>query len=160
MAFVDYDSAGDPFVNVSHRVGKTGDWDDLYAVQAMLEFLYAYDPTLKKTKPTKGPVTVTGKPAADTPILIAHFQKVSLKRPKPQGYINKAVGTAKEKMDFTIWRLNSRIDGLFALIGSSETVISYLKRKYPLLASSLRGKEERYEEYSGSGSIIHPPIYQ
>jgi hypothetical protein len=133
MAFVDHDTSGDPFINVTHRVGKTGDWDDLIVVQLMLEFVYANDPVLKKTKPTKGPVTVTGKPAADTPILIAHFQKKILKRSKPQGYINKAVGTAKQKETFTIWYLNLRVTNLLAVLRSSDTVIDYLAKKLPLI---------------------------
>ena len=75
MAFIDTDAHHDLFVNVSHRVGATGSWDDLLAVQLMLEFIYSNSVPLKKTKPTKGPVTVTGKAAPDSPILIAHFQK-------------------------------------------------------------------------------------
>lgn len=160
MAFVDYDSIGDPFINVTHRVGKTGDWDDLYVVQLMLEFIYTTSIPLKKTKPTRGPVTVTGKPAADTPILIAHFQKKILKRSKPQGYVNKAVGTAKQKETYTIWHLSQHMSLLLAAIASPDSVISYLKKKVSLLASSLRTMEERYEAHSGSGPIIHPKIYE
>ncbi len=147
MAFVDHDTSGEPFVNVTHRVGKTGDWDDLLVVQLMLEFVYANDPMLKKTKPTKGPVTVSGKPAADTPILIAHFQKKILKRSKPQGYINKAVGTAKQKETFTIWHLNLRVTNLLAVLRSPDTVIDYLAKKVPLVTPKVRSDNgERHKD--------------
>jgi hypothetical protein len=138
MAFVDYDSLREPFVNVTHRVGKTGDWDDLFVVQAMLEFIYTHNKVLKKTKPTKGPVTVTGNSAADTPILIAHFQNKVLKRAKPQGYINRAVGTAKQKENYTIWMLNTHMTELLAATRSSDTVLSYLSKKVPLITHTLQ----------------------
>jgi hypothetical protein len=161
MAFIDTDTGGDPFVNVTHRVGKTGDWDDLLAVQLMLQLVYANSTPLKKTKPTKGPVTVTGKPAADTPVLIAHFQKVSMKRSKPQGFINKAVGTARAKEETTIWMLNVMTSTMLACTGSSDTVISYLKKKAPQLASSLKTDAEQAAEYQENfpQPIIHPSVY-
>jgi hypothetical protein len=159
MAFVDYELDDDSFVNVTHRVGRTGDWDDLLVVQLMLEFLYSQVPILKKTKPTKGPVTVTGKPAADTPILIAHYQKTIMKRPKPQGYINRAVGTGKQKESYTILKLNRHMEMVLVVIDSSDSVISYLKKKAPLLASALKTGVEKYQE-NFPQPIIHPPIYQ
>jgi hypothetical protein len=143
MAFVDHDTGDDAFVNVSHRVGKTGDWDDLLVVQLMLQLVYTNSTPLKKTKPTKGPITVTGKPAADTPILIAHFQKTILKRSKPQGFINKAVGTAKAKEETTIWMLNVMTSSVLAFTGSSDTIISYLIKKAPLLAPRLQSETAR-----------------
>jgi hypothetical protein len=149
MAFVDLDAGGDSFVNVTHRVGKGGDWDDLLVVQLMLELVYANFIPLKKTKPTKGPVTVSGKPAADTPILIAHFQKIVLKRSKPQGFINKAVGTAKAKEGFTIWMLNVVTSNVLAFTRSPDSVITFLVKKAPLLASKFQS-----EGAQGIGEII------
>ena len=162
MAFIDSDASDDPFVNVTHRVGKNGDWDDLMVVQLMLEFIYANSPTLKKTKPTKGPVTVTGKPAADTPILISHFQKTRMKRSNPQGFINRAAGTAKQKENSTIWVLNVTVSMILAAISSPDSVISYLKKKAPLLASSLQTDAEQAAQYQENfpQPIIHPSIYQ
>ncbi len=146
MAFVDRDSYDDFFVNVSHRVGKSGDWDDVYIVQAMLEFIYTTNPKLRKSKPTKGPITVTGKPAEDTSVLIAHFQKMYMKRAKPQGYLDQAIGKTKENA--TIWQLNQHMTAVLLAVRSPENVISYLKRKAPLLGPSLRTREERHLEYS------------
>ncbi|MEW6125749.1 MAG: hypothetical protein AB1757_01690 [Acidobacteriota bacterium] len=143
MAFVDQDNSGDRFVNVTHRVGKSGDWDDLLTVQLMLEFVYTNDNRLKKSKPIKGPITVTGRPARDTSILIAHYQKIVLKRAKPQGFIDRAVGKNKEKS--TIWALDSHMNLLLAALRSSDTAITYLKKKAPLLASSLITVQEGLE---------------
>ncbi len=162
MAFIDTDASEDAFVNVTHRVGKTGDWDDLLVVQLMLEFIYKTSPTLKRTKPTKGPVTVTGKPAADTPLLIAHFQKTRLKRSHPQGYLDRAVGEAKAKENSTIWFLNVTMSMALAATRSTDSVISYLKKKAPTLASSLKSDAEQAAEYQENfpQPIIHPQIYE
>ncbi len=146
MPFIDTDSSNDPFVNVSHRVGETGDWDDLLAVQLMLEFVYSTSSLLKKTKPIRGPITVNGKPAPDTPILIAHFQKTILKRANPKTFMDKAVGKAKDKENYAICRLSQYVDWMLASIGSSENVVSFLRRKVPLLASSLKTGVEALQE--------------
>lgn len=161
MAFVDIDENDETFVNVTHRVGKTGDWDDLLVVQLMLELVYANFIPLKKTKPTKGPVTVTGKPAADTPILIAQFQRIVLKRLRPEGFINKAAGTSQSKQNSTIWMLNVITSTVLAATRSPDSVISYLKKKAPMLASSLKTDAEQAAKFQEDFSqpIIHPSVY-
>jgi hypothetical protein len=150
MAFIDYDSVGNPFFNVTHRVSNRGDWDDLYAVQFMLELIYTFDPKLSKSKPIKGPVSVVRPGAADTPILIAHFQKTILKRAKPQGYLDQAVGKTKEKS--TIWHLNQYTTMYLSSVGAPFVdAISYLKVRWPPLAAKLisrKEKTERQVEYS------------
>ena|ERR1044072_8041471 len=159
MAYIDYDNSEDPFVNVSHRVGAKGDWDDLYVVQLMLEFIYIYDSTLKDTKPTKGPVTVSGKPAADTPILIAHYQKTFMKRSHPQGYIDRAV--RKDNLfNSTIYRLYRHMDILLGSLGFVTTsnfnnVISYMKKRVPLLAPRLKTGPEK----AAPQPVVHPSVY-
>jgi hypothetical protein len=144
MAFVDQDSDNDYFVNLSHPVDASGDWDDLYVVQAMLEFIYTVNPKLAKARPIRGPITVTGKPAKDTPILIAHFQKTQMKRTSKLGFINPALGKVKEGS--TIWALNQHMTMILLGLKSPHTVISYLIEKFPLLASSLKRSRERHLE--------------
>lgn len=150
MAFIDYDSRNNPFVNVTHRVSNKGDWDDLCAVQFMLQLIYTFDPKLSKSKPIKGPVSIARPGAADTPILIAHFQKTILKRAKPQGYLDQAVGKTKE--NFTIWRLNQYTTMYLSSVGSPFVdAVSYLKKVCPLLGPKLISrteKSERHLEYS------------
>lgn len=150
MAFIDYDSVGKPFVNVTHRVSNKGDWDDLCAVQFMLQFIYSFDPKLSKAKPIKGLPSVARPGAADTPILIAHFQKTVLKRAKPQGYLDQAVG--KTKKNSTIWHLNQYTTMVLSSVGAPFVdAISYLKKVCPLLAPKLISrteKSERHLEYS------------
>lgn len=118
MAFVDT-FLGDPFMNVTQRVGKTGTFDDLLFVQIMLKFLFTQDPRLKRFNPVKGEISVTGQPAKDTPLLIAAFQKRFLKRAKPEGFINRAAGSDKQKGRFTIVQLNLRCELVLAVTGSS-----------------------------------------
>ena len=108
MAFVDT-FMGDPFLNISQRVGKTGAFDDMLFVQIMLKFLFTEHPGLRRFNPVKGPISVTGSPAPDTPLLIAAFQKHEMKRPKPEGFINRANGNDALKMRFTILQMNLRI---------------------------------------------------
>lgn len=108
MAFVDT-FMGDPFLNVSRRVDKTAAFDDLLFVQIMLKFLFTENPGLSRVNPVKGPISVTGLPARDTPLLIAAFQKHEMKRAKPQGFINKAIGNDAQKLRFTIVQMNLRI---------------------------------------------------
>lgn len=109
MAFRDT-NFGDPFLNVTLRVGKTGRFDDLLFVQLMLKLVFTEATNLKRVNPVKGQISVTGQPAKDTPLLIAAFQKHSMKRVKPQGFINRAVGSDAQKLQFTIVQLNSLCD--------------------------------------------------
>lgn len=150
MAFIDYDSIGDPFINVTHRVDGTGDWDDLLVVQLMLDFVYSMVPALRKSKPTKGPITTSGKPATDTSILIKHFQKVQMKRVKPDGIVDRADGKRKENS--TIYQLNTLMSIILVALESPDTVISNLTRKEPLLGPFLQTPAERkaarHKEYS------------
>ena len=117
MAFVDT-FLGDPFINVTQRVGKTGAFDDLLFVQIMLKFLFTEANDLKRINPVRGAISVTGQPAKDTPILIAAYQKHRLKRPKPEGFINRAVGSENQKFRFTILKMNLDCGSLLAAINS------------------------------------------
>jgi hypothetical protein len=138
MAFADTDPDGEPFINVTHRVGANRDWDDLLAVQAMLKLTYETYIPLKKGKPTKGPVSVTGKPAKDTPILIAPYQKVMMKRAKPQGDINPAVAKSlRALLNSTIFQLNNSSSMALVTLGEGD-LIPYLIKNYPLLAPRLQ----------------------
>src|ERR1041385_117504 len=105
MAFVDK-FMGDPFLNVTQRVDKNGLFDDILLVQIMLKFLFTESPPLSRINPAKGPITVNGIFAQDTPLLIAAFQKQIQKRQKPQGFLNKAIGVDAQKSRFTIVQMN------------------------------------------------------
>ena len=118
MAFVDT-FLGEPFMNVTQRVGKTGTFDDFLFVQIMLKFLFTEDPTLKRFNPVKGEISVTGQPVKDTPLLIAAFQKHFLKRAKPEGFINRAGGSDTQKRRFTILQLNLRCESVLVAQHSS-----------------------------------------
>ncbi|MEP6902208.1 MAG: hypothetical protein ABJA66_10690 [Actinomycetota bacterium] len=109
---------GDDFINVSLRVGKTGAFDDVLAVQMMLKFIFENSPLLKKVNPVKGPILVNGQASPQLPMLIATFQKHIMHRPKPEGFINKAVGTDDQKGRTTIWRLNTRCEFILAVLRS------------------------------------------
>ena len=135
MAFIDVDSSGEPFVNVTHRTGARGDWDDLLAVQGMLKLVYTYNPVLNKSNPLKEEFLVTGKPSSATSTLISHFQRHV--RKKPVGYLDKAFG--KNKDNYTIWTLNSRCSMILAVLkyAQGKTHI-FLRTHWPLLEPMLR----------------------
>jgi hypothetical protein len=125
MAFVDT-ILGDPFLNVTQRTGKTGAFDDLLFVQAMLKLMFTEATNLKRINPVKGPISVTGLPAKDTPLLIAAFQKHSLKRANPQGFVNRAVGSEDQKFRFTIVQMNLTCDMLLAALQFPGQIIDFL----------------------------------
>jgi hypothetical protein len=128
----------EPFINVSFRVGKTGVIEDLLMVQLMLKFLFTESPSLKKVNPVKGEITVTGRPARDTTLLIAAYQKHHLHRPKPQGYVNKAEGTDQQKRLFTIVQMNLHIEMILAAQQSPfRNALELLANISPLAASLL-----------------------
>ena len=137
MAFVDT-FFGDPFLNVTQRVGKTGAFDDLLFVQIMLKFLFTHRTDLQRVNPVKGEISVTGQPAKDTPILIAAYQKHAMKRAKPEGFINRASGSDTQKERFTIVRMNT--DCLFiaaALRLNFENVLELLAFLSPFAQSPI-----------------------
>jgi hypothetical protein len=138
MAFIDIDESGYDFVNVTHQCGKIGpnNFDDLTVVQALLDLAYAYHPILAKKKVR---IEVTGKPSITTNLAIADFQATILKRPKPQGYINRATGKIQKKSFSTIWHLNLVADQIIAASGQSLSLKQYLKAAYPNLAPFLSG---------------------
>ena len=105
------------FWNVSQRVGTTGIYEDFMLVQMLLKIIYTEGDTFLK-KPIKGEISVTGRPAPDTPVLIAHYQKHVMHRAKPEGYVNKAVGSDKHKFSFTIVSMNRIAAG--ALTGDTD----------------------------------------
>lgn len=125
MAFVDTINS-DKFLNVTQRVGKTGAFDDMLFVQIMLKFLFTEVPGLKRNNPIKGPISVTGLPAKDTPILIAAYQKQVLKRARPQGFINRAQGSDNQKFDFTIVRMNFHCEVILAALQFPGQIIDFL----------------------------------
>ena len=118
MAFVDT-FEGDNIINVSQRTGKTGAFDDLLFVQIMLRFLFTENTGLRRVNPVKGPISVTGLPAPDTPLLIAAFQKHGMRRAKPEGFVNRATGSDAVKSRFTIVQMNLRIEITLAAQRSS-----------------------------------------
>lgn len=150
MAIVDRDETGDPFVNVTHQVGASGDWDDLLVVQALLDLVYTYNDKLRKSSPIKGRVTVTGKPAPDTVPLIRHFQQTVVKQNPPKGYINHA--NAPRKKYSTIWHLGLRAEQILIAGGQFSNPIQYLKAAYPLLAPILSASKDS----SGGRDHISP----
>src|SRR5262245_5000414 len=110
MATVLKDFEGKRFINVDQRVGPRAPGfpnrpNDVLVVQAMLANVYNEDSVFRSIRPTKGPAVVSSTLQKDTPTLIAHFQRVVLKRPKPQGFINHATRTDQQLVFSTIWRL-------------------------------------------------------
>lgn len=137
MAFLDTDDYGDDFINVDGRTGATGGWDDVLAVQALLQLIFAHATDLKRTSPVKGGLTPTGKGSKETSQLIAHFQKVRLKRAKPQGFVDQAVGDRKSS--FTIAALNGVATiVLLGIKSPHRDAVSYVRETFPLLAPKLR----------------------
>ena len=136
MAFIDKDEKGDIFVNVTHRVGRTGvnDWDDVTVVQALLDLVYSSHYILSKKKVR---IEVTGKPSLTTDLAIADYQATILKRPKPEGYINSLKGP--KKIGKTIWSLYNTAE--FIIVGSGQfaSLLQFLKVTYPKLAPNLTG---------------------
>lgn len=139
MPFIDRDEDGEKFVNIVNRVGTTGNRDDVLAIQAMLEVIYDKKPW----SPVKH-ITVSGKPAKDTIILIKYFQQTFLNRQNPQGYINRSSGQHTQYS--TIWQLNRVAE--MNLIAKTITagLIKYLKARCPELTGSLlEGATDVYE---------------
>src|SRR5262245_6471970 len=97
MATVLKDFEGNDFINIDQSVGRgkahANPPNDVLVVQAMLAIVYNEDPSFRSKRPTKRPAVVSSKLERDTPTLIAHFQRIVLKRPKPQGFINHATRT-------------------------------------------------------------------
>jgi hypothetical protein len=130
---------GELFVNVSQSVGtkKANTPEDVLVVQALLAIVYNENPRFKAQRPTKGPAVVSSRLEPGTPTLIAHFQRTQLKRPKPQGFINKALASGRQLEFSTIFQLNSVAEFTDAFVnpGRDKSVIARLKREHPALAS-------------------------
>jgi hypothetical protein len=62
-----------------------------------------------------------------------------MKRPKPQGYINRATGKIQKKSYSTIWHLNVVADSILAASGQFLGLTQYLKTAFPNLAPFLSG---------------------
>ena len=135
MAFIDKNENESVFINVTQRVGATGRADDLLAFQALLDIVYTSHYQLRKSKPTKGPVSVTAKPARDTVILIKHFQQTIMMRPKPQGYINRSSG--KNTNYSTIYTLSTLAE-LVSIQAGFTSLFHCLRVMHPLLLNILK----------------------
>lgn len=148
MAFIDYDEEGESFVNITNRVGTTGNRDDVLVVQALLEVIYKG----KIYSPVKH-ITVTGIPANDTIILIKYFQKTHLNRKNPQGYVNRSSG--QNTTYSTIWQLNRKAE---MALGGGQIASNYLRAKFPSLSSSLPAKLDNSKNLGKDFPIV--PIFQ
>lgn len=139
MAFMQQDSLGEEFINIHQPVGRgksANSPQDVLVVQALLAIVYNEHPFFRRRRPTKGPAVVSSKLERDTPTLIAHFQRVHLKRSAPQGFVNKAPSTAKAEQTSTLIHLFSICDTVqSSVLLSEERVPDRLKREHP----SLRG---------------------
>jgi hypothetical protein len=148
MAFLQLRFENDPdaedFINIGNPVGlgKPNTPNDVLVVQALLAINFNGDNRLKKRMPGNRPVVVSSKLGKDTPTLIAIFQSVVLKRPKPQGFCNQAPATASKEMDFnTLFRLWS--NAVFTQIGlSTEDLLPRLQREHPSLQNLPRRASE------------------
>ena len=107
---------GKEFFNITHRVsGKAGDHEDVMLAGILLKFVFKYDPAMKIHKPFEGDYKLTGKPSEDLHKMIAAYQKFAMKRVKPEGFLNKAVGSSAQKVRHTICDLNFHVQGIIDL---------------------------------------------
>ncbi len=146
------ESTQEPFANVTLRVGRNGSWDDLLLVQFMLYIVFSRT-NVAGDNPIPGDISVTGKPAADTPILIAAFQKHVMKRAKPQGYIDQATG--KNKHLSTIYQLNRVVEQYVQYDYPEDTLFGFISWKLPLLEPMLKIKTSQpmYEKQDTVGEL-------
>lgn len=128
MAFSQRDDFGDYFANIELSVGsgKANKWDDVLVVQSLLAIIYETWGPLISGRPTKDPVAVDTKLGANTPQLIAHFQRTVMKRSQPQGYVNRAPAGGKNLQFSTLYQINLRAAMVMATVsgfyGTKDTV--------------------------------------
>jgi hypothetical protein len=141
MAFVDTDEDGNKFANVTFAVGpgKANITDDVIVVQIAVTQAF-FGPGKFKGKPLAESIDVTKiKPGVfddATGQLIAGFQREFLHRPKPQGYVQRAIG--KNKSSFTIWWLYLQLNTVLARDHDPRSGLDFLRAFAPVLASSLK----------------------
>jgi len=140
MAFVDRDHLGENFVNVSMMVGprRANFRDDVTLVQVLLILHFGSGGKaagrLQHTSVDLGQI-VLGTYDDNTGTLIKDFQRLFLRRPKPEGYIQRASG--KNKSHFTIYQLYLQAQLLLAASRNPRDLIDYLKG-FPSLGPSLQ----------------------
>lgn len=135
MAFLQLDPGGDLFINIGNSVGKgkANTDNDVLVVQALLAIIYNNSPPFKKRRPGNRPAVVSFKLEKDTPALIADFQRVRLKRPKPQGFCDQAPSSKGKQINFNtlfnLWGTASLIQAAT----SPEDLLPRLQREHPSL---------------------------
>lgn len=152
MAFVQAHPGGDFFINIGQSVGrgKANTPNDVLVVQALLEIVYN-SPKFKKRLPGGRPAVASSTLQKDTPALIADFQRLVLKRAKPQGFCDPAPDTNSSQLDFnTLFRLWGTAELIDAALngGRDRDVLARLQREHP----SLRNLPQRV-----SPTVIRAP---
>lgn len=158
MAYIQRDGSGDNLYISVHQpvgLGKANAGDDVLLVQALLFITYKENPYFAKKRPTKEPAYPTTKLQATTPTLIAHYQKVMLKRPKPQGYINPIPTDPKHHQTSTLYRLFAHCDLFYTAMGMGD-LTERLQADYP----ELRGLVVRLAEITVEGKTVRQHEYQ
>lgn len=151
MAFLQQFEIGgtDPtldFINIGNSVGRGRGFantpNDVLVVQALLAIVFTHNPRLKKRRPGNRAPVVSSKLEKDTPTLIAIFQSVMLKRPRPQGFCNQAPSSGSKEFKFnTLVQLWSNATGIQAVL-SSEELLARLQREHPSLQNLPRRASE------------------
>ncbi|HVS35723.1 MAG TPA: hypothetical protein VMS17_09075 [Gemmataceae bacterium] len=136
MAFIDKDEYGNRFANITHSVGpgKANSRDDVLLVQLLLLLVFQSASKIGTSVDTTKIQEGVYDDATGT--MIQEFQKKWLKRPKPQGYVQPALG--KKKKPYTIWNLNNVADAVLDYVQDPRDAIGYLSAYYPTLAASLQ----------------------
>jgi len=120
MAFVDSSiGSGVNFVNLTTQVGpkRANRKDDVIAVQAMLQLVFSVQTNPKLRTTANFNQIFPGVFDKNTALMIHDYQTKFLKRPKPEGFIKRAVGT-KNLDRFTIVRLNGHVGLVLAVLQS------------------------------------------
>lgn len=140
MAFLQADPSGDLFLNITQSVGrrKSNTPEDVLVVQALLAIIYNRSPPFQKRRPGNRPVVVSSELGSDTTTLIADFQRTILKRPKPQGFCDRAPVSSSTQLNFnTLFRLWGTADQIHS-VTSSEDLLVVLQRENPSLRNLRR----------------------
>jgi hypothetical protein len=138
MAFLDVDEEGDFFANVSHQVGpgRPNQMDDVLLVQICLYMHFGVTDSKRGIKSVDDLQKMElGLPDEATFQMIKEFQGTVLKRPKPEGYVNTAIG--KRKFPTTIGRLNSKLGIALQTMKDPRDQFDFL-RSFPSLGASLQ----------------------
>ena len=142
MAFViKFPDAEDYFANVHFDVNeRSGRWDDVMLVKALLNLVYSPNNGMFKS-PLRAPLTVNRHFDNATATLIRHFQRTFQKRVHPDGIVSRFFATSYSKAEkCTIINLQRWADRALAGLRHGESVLEYLKSKYPELAGPLSVK--------------------